>query len=110
MYEASEEVLLEDCGLAMGESKNTSATASCRVGRTTWGFSSGDGASRELDGCGRVGVTFSASERFSGSPARCLGRPKSKTFAGLAGPARTWLNLAGDVKEFLNITSGEEMS
>ena len=120
MYEALEEVLLDDWGRAMGESKNMSATASFRAGRATWGFSSGEGASRELDGCGRVGVigiTCPASERFSGSPARCLGRPKSKTFAGLAGPARTSLNLAGDVKEFpsdvfglLKVLSGEKTS
>ena len=113
MYELSE-VLDEEAGVT-GNMVRGNTSSSSRVH-----FSSGEGASCEVeDFCRGVASAgrVSASEHFSGSPARCVGRPKSSILAGLPEPSNILLNLVGDVTLFLsdvevlsNVRSEEKMS
>ena len=112
MYELSE-VFDEEAGVT-GNMVWGNTSSSSRLH-----FSSGEGASCGVDdfcrgvaSAGRV----SASEHFSGSPARCVGRPKSSILAGLPEPISILLNLGdvtlflSDVEELSNVRSEEKMS
>lgn len=108
-------------GRQSGASLNTSS-ASVRLVRIPCGFSSGEGASREDEGCRRAGVRstsltgISETGRFSGSPGKCLGKPKLRTLAGLCGPNKTSENLDANAVLLIedgglwNVRSGENMS
>ena len=109
-------------GRQNGSSLNTSS-APVRLVRILCGFSSGEGASREDEGCRRVGVRstslltgISETGRFSGSPGKCLGKPKLRILAGLCGPNKTSENLDANAVVLIeddglwNVRSGENMS
>ena len=75
-------------------------TRACRV---ILDFSSGEGARSCVDDVVRLELASKAAAlkggRLSGSPVAFFGDPKSRTRAGLAGPARTSWKRAGDARE-----------